>query len=196
MPPSRKLHRMVKCADCGFLALRDFESRELREAEREIRETGSQGDRSTGVDAHGIPRFEPIYEAVALCIQGIRNFSSTPIQGATFARRIDPFAHAIQEDFECERFFDWREGLSPKEHLEIQARDQVLDRQTAIQSMAWQREDARDKTAEEWHRAELETLRNQHRWQLIVFGGLIGAATIAAGILDGLVSRGVDLLPF
>jgi hypothetical protein len=85
--------------------------------------------------------------------------------------------------------------------------EEVRAREDARDSEVRKREDDRDTAARDRHREQMDLMREQHtelmdhtrkqgRSELIMFGVVIALATLAAGILDGLVSRGVDILPF
>ena len=176
---------MVKCADCGYLTMRHrTEYSLLLEVYEDYRK-------------HAVLR-RPEFTNPPRCFMRVRNFESEfqQVTAADGPAQQQAEIAILQKEIPCAEFTHWQQGFTPKEHRDIRDRQQALIQGNEIRNLIWQREDARDKRAENWQRAEMETLRNQHRWQLIVFGGLIGVATIAAGILDGLVSRGVDLLPF
>ena len=205
---------MVKCADCGFLTMRNKYTGSLEEVDAVFRAAGNTVRRRTfHTDSTGRERETQLtpFQHVPICFArasdlvfeaGLSPEELREGEGVRPAKVLE----IINKERNCSAFEEWRQGFSPKEHQEAlngeAARDYERRRDLAIRD----REDARDRRAEEWqgeqletlrsqHTEEMKTLRNQHRWQLFVFGGLIGAATIAAGILDGLVSRGVDLWP-
>jgi hypothetical protein len=96
----------------------------------------------------------------------------------------------LQEERDCGAFTVWQQGFNPKEHRDIldraEAREYDLRRDLAIQA----REEARDKRAEDWHKEQMKALREQHRNELLAFGGLIALATVIGSIRSGLLSRG------
>ena len=92
---------MVKCRECGFLAVRD-ELGEVCEATRETREKGTRRD-YTG--HWGCPSL--------FCYCGSAAFPSVP------RNPIQAIAAAITAAIDCPRWQPWREGKSPKEHEEM-----------------------------------------------------------------------------
>jgi hypothetical protein len=194
---------MVKCADCGFLALRNQFTGQLDEGDEDYRRTGMPplrkksnqpgGPRSFLDNPYDFPFANP-----PICFVQAFNlgdeFSVEPSQILP-----EMALDVLKNERDCgerELFTSWQQGFTPKEHREMLDRQRRLQQEEDIRRAIWAREDARDKAQAAAHSEEMETLKQQHRAQLLVFGGLIGAATVAAGILDGLVSRGVDVWPF
>lgn len=107
---------MVKCAECGFLAIRNVESRELEEAEKDIREHGCctvligqiQGHpqlRHTGLPLCFAGRYDLWDESKKETVKGDRNTRG--------ARTV------IHKQRRCEGFTKWQLGFTPKEHREM-----------------------------------------------------------------------------
>lgn len=92
----------VRCADCGFLALRKKEDRTICEAETEIRRTG-QFPVSYGATS-------AVYESNPLCYAAAAQLSEE-VQGKTFLT-------VIQRERECPAFTVWRHGATPREHAD------------------------------------------------------------------------------
>lgn len=183
---------MVKRADCGFLAMRHRETRALHDADHSIRRDGRipgfllEGGQETGW---------PMFEETPLCFQMVITFDRARCSDK--AGRLS----AIQEERECSEFTEWRVGFTPKEHREMLDRQRMIEREDqrdremreyelkrdqAIRD----REDKRDVLATERHKEQMKTIRGQHWRELLVFGGLIAVATLAAGFLEGSISRG------
>ena len=121
---------MVKCADCGYLAVRHLETRELREAEGNYRDTGEI--------PRDLNRPKHLYEEVPLCFEHLRIFD--PQQCASAAGRQE----ALQAEIgPCVGFTEWHHGFTPKEHREMLDRRQMLE---------WQA--GQEKARLEWERAE------------------------------------------
>jgi hypothetical protein len=180
------------------MALRDHDSHELIEASLVYRTRGT-------VPHNPLRRGFETSERVPVCFLQKRNFLETLRNWENFpvASQISPdeVLRLISEEYECaDGFIEYRQGLSPGEHLENLQKIQARVRDDEIRNLVWQREDARDQRAEDWHREEMEALRTQHKQQLIMFGIVVGVLSIigsvAGGVLDGLVSRGVDVWPF
>ncbi len=125
---------MVKCAECGFLASRNVQSRQLEETEQEIR---LEGDSVIAWNT-GKPmgRFEP-----PVCFMRSPDYEATP-----FTRIADKEAtrFEIQMERTCESFTLWQQGFTPKEHREMIDRQWMLDFQAKREQ-----EDREWRTAEE-----------------------------------------------
>ena len=117
----------------------------------------------------------------------------------------------ITKDRPCFGYTDWKQGFTPKEHRELLDRRWMMERadqlnretrereerlRERLTKEVREREDKRDKDAEDRHVEQMKTLRGHHWRELVVFGGLIGLATVIAGILDGVIGRGWTPWPF
>ena len=117
---------MVKCADCGFLAQRHKETRQLLDAEEGLRKKGDVprqpiGDGPLARTSH--PPF--VYEHLPLCAQLQIEFPE------------ENTIEAIQQERECPVFTPWHPGFTPKEHQEM------LDRQWLLEWQAEREDDDR-----------------------------------------------------
>lgn len=96
---------MAICADCGFLAVRNRRTRELAEAEHDVREWGEM----PVISARGAD-FEEAYDGHVICAQGVRDFSADELRmfPATLGgSRKDALAVALDEEIECTMFGKW-----------------------------------------------------------------------------------------
>jgi hypothetical protein len=162
---------MVKCSECGFLAIRNAETRNLEEVEFKPRQSGDIGKL-------GVQR----YVLIPVCFAMVANFDEeieelrkspeytekrngygqvTWPQWSTFVKVV------LNKERECESFTRWHQGFTPKEHREM------LDRQEMLK---WQadREDADRK----W--------RTRQRWYMVIIAGIF---TILGGVI-ALLARG------
>ena len=107
----------VKCANCGFLAVRKIETRELVDAEDETRDNGH-----LAVTPHG---HRPIYDGRLICfVQAFPLIKETgPNPGAPERKTV------AQKERRCERFVEWRQGFTPKEHQEMIDRERQQKRE-------------------------------------------------------------------
>ena len=158
---------MVKCADCGFLAQRHVETRELRDAEESLRKSGKipldWGDHLYRPLSDPAP---PVYESPPLCAELQIEF---PEKNAF---------EAIQEERECPAFMKWHPGFLPKEHREM------LDRERMLQ---WQRD--RENEDRRWRD---EQRKEERRWRLIelvVLGGFVTFVLVMAQIVAAFIQR-------
>lgn len=136
---------MVKCSECGFLAVRNSESRNLEEIEFKSRETGNIGKQR--------------YVLVPVCfgmiinidreIEELRKSPQYTIKQNEIGEVIWPKWNelvkiVIDKDRECTHFTKWYQGFTPKEHREM------LDRQWQIAT-----EEKRRINDRKWHIAEI-----------------------------------------
>ena len=121
---------MVRCQDCGFLAPRNRQTRELVEVEGDVRhERNSLRNIRTDHVIPGTGNLPTIYEIVPVCFMQIANFAEEMVG-------VQEAAAAISKERDCQAFTPWRQGSTPKEHREM------LDRKWMLQ-----REDTRDSEA-------------------------------------------------
>ena len=113
---------MVKCRECGFLAVRD-QLGEVCEAARDTREKGSRRDYS------GHPGCPSLF-----CYRGSAAFPAVP------TNPIQEIAAAIDKEIDCPTHTPWLEGRSPKEHVEMD----LIEQQRAWQRDENARHDARE----------------------------------------------------
>lgn len=160
---------MVRCADCGFLAMRNAETRVLCETEGGFRKTGNHPRMLTA-------RFN-VYEEVPICFKDARDFKEIGVVwGATDAEQR---VAALNLEHDCKQWEDWRQGLSPKEHQEM------LDRQKLIE---WQAD--REDKDRQWRD---DQRKSDHRWRALelLIIGVIGVLMAGAfTILGAFIERG------
>lgn len=167
----------VKCAECGYLAVRHVETRQLLDAEIAFREQGSLPSRRSP-DWIGIP----IYDELPVCFARAVSFRQEIKTPASDERRLD----CVQKQRNCDKITDWHQGFTPKEHremllskeaLEIQREEQANDRiwrdTQATKDHEWRKEEAA------WRRKEL--------W---VMGGIVTFVSVVAQIISAFIERG------
>ncbi|RIK73200.1 MAG: hypothetical protein DCC68_25330 [Planctomycetota bacterium] len=157
----------VKCAECGFLALRDHHSLALVEATEHFRTTGNRPTTPSGqlVYAKGIP---------PLCFARAIDLPATIGQPPTD----DRIKATIDATRLCRNFTPWQQGFSPKEHQEMVNQQIMLD---------WQRE--REEADRAWRTAEST---RAHRWQIAFLAvALLGIIVgFIGGIVAAMIGRG------
>jgi hypothetical protein len=107
-----------KCSECGYLALRENESRALVETEEGLRRDGA---------AHYHPsRCEPLPLCFARAYDLRKEYYAAPdgkllFLTSTAAPSLYPEAlkHILQKDRLCKAFIEWQQGFSPREHFEM-----------------------------------------------------------------------------
>jgi hypothetical protein len=151
---------VVKCSDCGYLAVRHLETRELWEAEGGCRETGEIPP--------DLNRPKNLYDEVPLCFERLRFFD--PEQCASPAGRKEAQQMEIGP---CVGFVKWQHGFTPKEHREM------LDRKELLKWQAKREDDDR-----QW-RADQARGERTWRWiQVLVFGVMGAAVAIVAAVIQ------------
>lgn len=172
----------VRCADCGFLAVRDKETRQLVETEIEMRQTWVIPKRPNE------PVALPVYERDPLCFAQAADIGAEihkiPGRDTAWTRVI---LSIIVQPRECAAFTKWRHGFTPREHQEMLIQDDLRkqseeQRQRDLKFQQEQRKADRD-WQEKQARANREWQENWNRknayraWILAivgVVGGIVG----------------------
>lgn len=106
---------MVKCADCGFLTVRDLKTREWVGVDQKYRETGT-GQR---LPEHGIFAWE--FEPMCLVM-------AADLRKEIKRGEAEPKAEQVKELLNrprvCKEWYAWHQGFTPKEHAEQRGREQ------------------------------------------------------------------------
>jgi hypothetical protein len=131
---------MAKCSECGFLALRNTETRELDEAEEAFRRDGKVievtrayaskvWDKSSFL--HEQVLSHNIHEELPLCFAGevdlrqgfkvldtkYKSINTPRVNEATVQE-------IVVKERECKAFTKWQQGFTPKEHKEMIDKEQ------------------------------------------------------------------------
>ena len=136
---------MARCIDCGFLATRETETRQLAEVDGEFRRTGLPA-LAIGSGRYYRSARVPVCFAQSVDLQAeILEYQTN--SGEVFAsspndpdreRRLDSFPpERVLELLEVERplcdsshaFTKWQQGFTPKEHREMLDRESLLERE-------------------------------------------------------------------
>jgi hypothetical protein len=114
---------MPRCADCGFLAVREVDSRDLLEAEAHYRETGVLANKF-GADRR--LRYEHWPTCFAMKLKFNEESHGKP----------EELLPVIRLDRTCDRFVQWNQGYTPKEHDLMLASEIAKDAAERQQRMA------------------------------------------------------------
>ncbi len=125
---------MVKCSECGFLASRNVQSRQLEETEQEIRMEG--GPVIVWNTEKPLHHTEP-----PICFMRVEDYKSIPY---TLFGDNDMVKSEIQRERTCKDFIPWQQGFTPKEHREMMDRKLMLEM-----------EEKRKRNDRKWHWIEL-----------------------------------------
>ena len=106
---------MVKCSECGFLALRNRHTRLLVEVEIDMRTSGYF---PAPIETGG----KELYDRIPRCVAGVKEFYER--------RGLDgkQFLEVISQERDCEHFYEWRQGFTPKEHMDMWMQELVTNR--------------------------------------------------------------------
>jgi len=102
---------------------------------------------------------------------------------------------------QADGFTRWHQGFTPKEHREMLDRQWVLDFEAREheKDRTWREEQRRldlewraeqEEKAEGRHDEQLGTLKQQHKWQLLVLGFLVTVAIVASTIVGAMIGAG------
>ncbi len=183
---------MVKCADCGLLCVRRLDSRALEEVDSEVRRTWKLPSQpNTSYKMH---------DDLPLCFDRVEEFQLELALVKDSGTTCDGIIGILSKERDCPSFDAWKQGFSPKEHVELKIlNDQRLwqatredadrlwrDRQEERRELY---EMSRDETARKW-RDEDARRQRLHFFFGVVAGGIV---TLAAAVISGLTSRGAVL---
>lgn len=143
----------VKCADCGFLAVRHFETRQLLDAEPLFRSRGYIPSVTVGKGADS-----RAYDEHPVCFANYINFRTPEEAGisASEGTRRD----AVQKERECPHFTQWQQGFTPKEHREMIQQAELMRLQNERD-----RADREDRAARDRHQHEADRRRDEYQAQ-------------------------------
>ncbi len=157
---------MVKCADCGLLALRHYETRKLCEAEPEWRRTG----------VFVCDDAKRLYSGPVLCLAKIQILPSVNDERACFAE--------VAKDRECGSFLPWQQGFTPKEHMEMR-----LSREMIESEQRWR--EAQAERERRWREEDVERAKADMAVKILIpicttIFGIIGGALATWFVKDAI----------
>lgn len=104
---------------------------------------------------------------------------------------LDRFRERTRQAEEERERREFASALQQQQLEAVSAQEQrAAAREDARDLRATQREDARDILADARHKEQMALLRSQHLRELLILGVAIAAATVLAGVLDGVISTG------
>jgi hypothetical protein len=155
----------VRCADCGFLAVREKASRRLVEVEKEMRDEW-QLPLTPSITAR---EQLIIYEEWPVCFAMAADL---PTEAQTAVGN-NPDAYfqgvgsTLHRQRDCESFITWEHGFTPKEH-----RDTMIAKELIEDQRRWQEEQSR-------------IARRQTIWNVILGGAIALAGGVVTKLLIG-----------
>lgn len=151
---------MVKCAECGYLGVRCFATQQLVSPSEDQRRTGRPTESYVKQPMYVHNELHPDGVAVdmaPMCALGVHDLGKElhdQIDGVRFWDWAPKAKNVIQKDRKCEKFVQWKSGLTPKEHIDMLATQEMLDAQAA-------RMEAQAEREREWRNEDLERARQQ-----------------------------------
>ena len=174
---------MVKCTDCGLLAVRNTKTRELEETESEFRERHK-------IPASEVHRNFQRHLEMPLCLAGVNLLDDSKAKMPKNNPGWQQVITAMQRERLCEYWTKWRIGFTPKEHIEMIDRKMMLEYQERREDADRKfRKDIEDK-AEERHKVQMQTLRSGLRWEIIVFGLIVTLVLVISQVASAFIERG------
>jgi len=158
---------VVRCSECGFLAARDWETREFVEIDDKKRDSGKIGSDFGGL--------EPIPVCFINCfnikeeVEVLRKAAHDEPTQNSYGQHISPHwgnyvKQVLNTERECEYFIEWQQGFTPKEHREM------MDRQFMM-------------------KMEEERRRNDRKWRIIEIVLIVVLSGLFT-LLGAFISRG------
>lgn len=177
----------VSCSRCGYLAVRHRVTRQLLEAEIDVRE---QGYLLTESPATGGTVFERYPVCFANAVNFLTVLGRTPNQ--------ERVRGEVRQVRSCEKYTEWSPGLSPKEHWEMIQEADRLKWQTEREEADRKWREHQSRLDHEWRQQEAERSQQaisqahkHHIINLIVMGLLVTVVGAAAQLLAAMIERGL-----
>jgi hypothetical protein len=177
---------MVKCADCGYLTMRNIADGGLDEMDSKFRETGEPPEH---FDARVPVSFSPYgYQPLPLCFD-LQFPLADELGEKFFDAPVPAVLEVIRKNRDCPAFTPWQQGFTPKEHREMLDREKMLQWQLdrEEEDRRW-----RDEQRREDQRWRAEQRKHEGRWQLrqlIVFGGFVTCVSVVTQIVAAFIQR-------
>jgi len=178
---------MVKCSECGYLSLRNIETRNLDEAEQVFREWGkivgvrrSFPSQIEGTPFHvddGVTSY--IHDGLPICFARSHNLTSSFRELISKDYETDKaIIEIINKEWDCTLFTKWQQGFTPKEHREMMDKKEMLE---------WQA--TREDNDRKWRDAQRNDDKRWRRTELIVLGIVSVVIAGCFTLLGSLISR-------
>jgi hypothetical protein len=157
---------VVKCSECGFIAARNTQTRELEEIEYKSRQDGNIGRQRYVLIPICLAMATNIDEEVKKLREQPKYYEKQNEIGETVWPTFPTLVKEIlNQERECTFFTKWQQGFTPKEHREM------IDRQAMLK---WQTE--REDIDKKW--------QIQQRWFMVVVAGIF---TIIGGVIGAII---------
>ena len=170
---------MVKCADCGLLAVLRKQTGEYAAADKLFRDTGE------------IPNFDGnyVYNPYPFCAAKLRDFHEligrqNPDNDGSIRCK------TFHEPIPCDGFTDWNPCFSPKEHKEMILSEKMLEIQRKREDDDREWRDAQARKDQKWREDQDRIATRRHRQDLVWIGILVPLVTAATMVVSAFIQRG------
>ena len=201
---------MAKCVECGFLSLRNIETRELDETEEEYRKYGktiaymrSHPAEIMKTGFYGTEKLtRHVHEDLPLCFARSCNLLGLCTELIDKSCSTDKAVLTIiNEKRQCDEFMRWEQGFTPKEHREMadrwreiahgrvkESEDRQWQQQQRIEDQGWKQSQRIEDL--KWREAQEKKAENRHRTDLIIIGIVATLLICAVTIIAAFIERG------
>ncbi len=158
---------MARCAECGYLAVRNRNTQQLEEVGQHYRDTGESPKTSTGF---------PAWDSTPMCTR--KAFDLAKEMKAFDASSV---LEVISKERNCRNATSYMPGYSPRDHYEKENMDRITQLQAEIRERdrQWQQEqrenDRRWQADQEMQRRRWQSNENRKLWLLGIVTACIGA---------------------
>jgi len=164
---------VVKCSECGYIAARNCETRQLEEMEKDHRGSGNlPGHKYVRVPVCFVMASDHYGDAHAMFLS-IRDKMASPAKDHFEPQWEKYVKEIINRERDCPLFVKWKQGSTPKEHQEMMDREVMLK---------WQAE--REEADRKW-REQQEKWHSAEEWRRYIFLAVITVLAVIIGVLLG-----------
>jgi len=184
---------MVKCSECGFLALRDKANGLLVEVNDDYRVSGRIPEYITGYkEYHNYPIcFVMAYDLMPEVEQAV--LKQTIDQSDDWGKYV---LEVITRERDCPTkhdklgFTEYQQGFTPREHREMLDRKWLLDFQAKREQEDKQWREEQRRSDLQWREEQDKKAEKRHRWDLIILGIVVTIIVSFATVASALIQRG------
>ena len=200
--------RTPRCADCGFITLRNRNTGQLDEVDSDFRETGNPPHLKMPVVGGAAMKFALVdmtpYRHQPVCFARAVNLGAErPGTPEVLASHPDWSSESMLEVLTKPRpdcagsaftsaFTKWQQGFTPKEHREMRDREEKLDREEGSRSGAEGRAESRDADQRQWQEAMTKAAEERddaRHWREM---WIIGVAVTLAIALSTILGAAIE----
>ena len=182
---------MAKCAECGFLTLRDEATGLLVEVIDDYRVSGRVPDIAAYRRYHNYPIcFAMAWDLIPEVEEAAQ--SQVTEQNNDWGEYV---LEVITKDRDCVTtdktlgYTKYQQGFTPKEHMEMLDRQWLLDFQSRREQADREWREEQRHLDLEWREEQEKKASKRHRWDLIVFGLIVTSILSVTTIIAAYIER-------